>query len=526
MASTILLKHGPGAPTSGELEYRELGYDHTNHKLYIGNSSGGVTLLNPTFNGGTITSSLTPSGGIAYAGNENYIAYPGGGSFTTTSPTLTGFLKIILPVSWNSTMIKFKVSIYNYINDSSTDYYIGGYNFSGDGGQWTCLSAYSIGVGSIANLPVIFGHDGSKCLIAIGSATTTWSYPQVVVSDVTIGFTGGTYNAFKTGWNVVINNTAISNIDKTISNPKITSNIITGAASTITSSNLTASRALISNSSGKVAVSSVSSTELGYLDGVTSSIQTQLNGKLSTSGTAAAATKLATARTIRTNLASTSTASFNGTANITPGVTGKLAIANGGTGGTSGLEAANNLKLLYLNGGNIISSGSDLNDYMDSGVYFSGSSSNTIYNKPASVDNAFNMLVFRPLSGSGNTYLVQYLMPFSSTGRIFYRSYDPWASDTNWRPWREIFTTYICNPHTIIIGRNGSNVQELDAYSLTQTLFGEFYASSTVLACNGDRSACTDAIIATTKVSNKVYRLVFDANSTSNMRINLLNFMF
>ena len=50
-----------------------------------------------------------------------------------------------------------------------------------------------------------------------------------------------------------------------------------GAASTVTSSNLTASRALISNSSGKVAVSAVTSTELGYLDGVTSSIQTQIN---------------------------------------------------------------------------------------------------------------------------------------------------------------------------------------------------------------------------------------------------------
>lgn len=45
------------------------------------------------------------------------------------------------------------------------------------------------------------------------------------------------------------------------------------------SSNLTASRALISNSSGKIAVSDVTSTELGYLDGVTSNIQTQLNGK-------------------------------------------------------------------------------------------------------------------------------------------------------------------------------------------------------------------------------------------------------
>lgn len=57
---------------------------------------------------------------------------------------------------------------------------------------------------------------------------------------------------------------------------------ISGGASTIASSNLTASRALISNSSGKVAVSAVTSTELGYLDGVTSAIQTQLNGKQAT----------------------------------------------------------------------------------------------------------------------------------------------------------------------------------------------------------------------------------------------------
>lgn len=58
---------------------------------------------------------------------------------------------------------------------------------------------------------------------------------------------------------------------------------VTGGASTITSSNLTANRALVSNGSGKVAVSAVTSTELGYLDGVTSKIQTQLNGKISAS---------------------------------------------------------------------------------------------------------------------------------------------------------------------------------------------------------------------------------------------------
>ena len=42
---------------------------------------------------------------------------------------------------------------------------------------------------------------------------------------------------------------------------------------------LTANRALISNGSGQVAVSGVTSTQLGYLSGVTSAIQTQLNGK-------------------------------------------------------------------------------------------------------------------------------------------------------------------------------------------------------------------------------------------------------
>jgi hypothetical protein len=45
---------------------------------------------------------------------------------------------------------------------------------------------------------------------------------------------------------------------------------------------VTASRALQSNASGFIVASTVTDTELGYLSGVTSSIQTQLNGKAST----------------------------------------------------------------------------------------------------------------------------------------------------------------------------------------------------------------------------------------------------
>ena len=60
----------------------------------------------------------------------------------------------------------------------------------------------------------------------------------------------------------------------------------------------------------------------------------------SCTGNAATATKLATKRTIRTNLASTAAASFDGSANITPGVTGTLPIANGGTGRNDGLAVS------------------------------------------------------------------------------------------------------------------------------------------------------------------------------------------
>lgn len=60
---------------------------------------------------------------------------------------------------------------------------------------------------------------------------------------------------------------------------------ITGAASTITSSNLSPSKVVVTNASGKISASStITTTELGYLNGVTSSIQTQLNNKLATTG--------------------------------------------------------------------------------------------------------------------------------------------------------------------------------------------------------------------------------------------------
>lgn len=57
---------------------------------------------------------------------------------------------------------------------------------------------------------------------------------------------------------------------------------LTGAISTVLTSNLTAGKTVVTDVNGKLGVSSITTTELGYLAGVGSSIQTQINGKAPT----------------------------------------------------------------------------------------------------------------------------------------------------------------------------------------------------------------------------------------------------
>ncbi len=94
----------------------------------------------------------------------------------------------------------------------------------------------------------------------------------------------------------------------------------------------TTSLNLVSRFAAKLNISDTASMLTNYYrSGRAGIIQASDVPTLNQNTTGSAAT-LTTSRTFQTNLASTSTASFNGSANVTPGVTGTLPVANGGTG--------------------------------------------------------------------------------------------------------------------------------------------------------------------------------------------------
>lgn len=108
---------------------------------------------------------------------------------------------------------------------------------------------------------------------------------------------------------------------------------------------LTGSRALVSNSSGLLTNSAVTSTELGYVSGVTSAIQTQIDSKPAATNTALlngtntfTGTNNFTGAVIITNAASTISGNGAGLTNISPGniVSNGTYLANGTLATNSG----------------------------------------------------------------------------------------------------------------------------------------------------------------------------------------------
>ena len=131
------------------------------------------------------------------------IVNPGGASYVTTAATVTGALRIKLPLLGSYGMIQMTVKIYQYSTGQSTTLVIGGYSYYDVGTVtylWANVFAYQMG-DTFRDINVRFGNDGGADCIWIGETTDVWDYPQVFVTDVQVGFVGHTTN-WLTNWSI------------------------------------------------------------------------------------------------------------------------------------------------------------------------------------------------------------------------------------------------------------------------------------------------------------------------------------
>ena len=183
--------------------------------------SGGVTAA--TVSATTFTGALVGNAATATTLKDpafNRITNPAGGYFeNNTSSTMTGAIKVTLPVTWTNTMMRIKISVYDYSGRKSFDVVCGGYNYVGSS-QWVNTFAYIEGDGGTTtdiNYNIRFGHDGTKCAIWIGEALSSqWTAygPKVAITEVMAGHSAGV--DLSTGWVISIDSVTPLTVNSTL----------------------------------------------------------------------------------------------------------------------------------------------------------------------------------------------------------------------------------------------------------------------------------------------------------------------
>ena len=130
--------------------------------------------------------------------------------------------------------------------------------------------------GSRCNIQTQIDNKQDTITGAASSVASSNLYPSMaLISDANGKIDAGTATAAQIGYLSDVTSPIQSQIDSKQAT-------ITGAASTIVTNNFNANYVLVSNGSGKVAESSVTTTKLNTLSNITSSVQDQLNTKQST----------------------------------------------------------------------------------------------------------------------------------------------------------------------------------------------------------------------------------------------------
>ncbi|SFM42768.1 hypothetical protein SAMN04490355_11271, partial [Pelosinus propionicus DSM 13327] len=191
-------------------------------------------------------------------------------AYNNSTGTVTGTIKITLPVSWTSTMLQISIKGYNLSSSTNNwDAELSGYNYTSPEWNSICVTLSP----TCPFTSVRFGHDGTYCCILLGTTSSTWIHPKIVITDVIAGHTN--YGLFSSGWEIsmitdetgiTISNTPTPNTLATLASPVFTGTPAAPTATTGTSTTQIATTAFVSAAVTDIAYDSAHSfaASIGY----------------------------------------------------------------------------------------------------------------------------------------------------------------------------------------------------------------------------------------------------------------------
>jgi hypothetical protein len=315
----------------------------TEFRTAIGAGSGGGSVTSVATGTGLTGGPITTTGTISVATNgvtDALFRQSAGLSVVGRSANTTGNVADVIAATDHQVLRRSGTAIgFGAINLASTDAVTNTLPI-GNGG--TGQTSYTNGQLLIGNTT---GNTLAKATLTAGSGISITNG----AGSITIASTGGAGTVTSVGGTGTVNGITLTGTVTSSGNLTLGGTLSNVSLSTQVTGTLPIANGGTGQTTQQAALNALAgaTTSAQFLRGngtnvLMSAIQAADVPTLNQNTTGSAAT-LTTARTFQTNLASTSAVSFNGSANVTPGVTGTLPVANGGTGVTSSTGSGSNV---------------------------------------------------------------------------------------------------------------------------------------------------------------------------------------